>query len=84
MFTATPINQNARLKSFTAPFFAMFDLNLEQPIFGANYIKGKVRSDSNEPPFAFKLKFNKGAVSLVVVKSLCAIMCARTNLWIMS
>lgn len=63
VFTATPIKQNPRLQSFTAPFFAMFDLNLEQPIFGANYIKGKVRSDGDEAPFAFKLKFNKGTLA---------------------
>ena len=42
----------------------MFDLKLDQPVFGANCIKGKVRSEDhasgNSPPFAFKLKFNKG------------------------
>lgn len=39
----------------------MFDLKLEQPVFGANYIKGKVKSEvADGPPFAFKLKFNSG------------------------
>lgn len=38
----------------------MFDLNLEQPIFGANYIKGKVRGEQNSSNFLFKLKFNQG------------------------
>lgn len=40
----------------------MYDLDLQQPIFGANKIKGKVRSANamNDPPFHFKLKFNKG------------------------
>ena len=27
------------------PFHAMRDVELEQPVFGANYIKGKVRAD---------------------------------------
>lgn len=35
----------------------MFDLSLDQPIFGANAIKGKVRGD---PEFGFEMKFNKG------------------------
>ena len=35
----------------------MFDLTLEQPIFGANSIKGKVRGQS---VFSFELKFVKG------------------------
>lgn len=39
----------------------MFDLDLEQPVFGANKIKGKVRSEETSgPPFSFKLSFNKG------------------------
>lgn len=40
----------------------MYDLDLQQPVFGANKIKGKVRSANamNDPPFHFKLKFNKG------------------------
>lgn len=61
IFTSTPLKQNPNLKSFSAPFVAMFDLKLEQPVFGANYIKGKVRSEETEkPPFSYKLKFNKG------------------------
>jgi len=59
VFTATPINQNANLKSFTAPFFAMYDLDLGQPVFGANYIKGKVRGEDGSS-MSFKMKFNKG------------------------
>lgn len=39
----------------------MFDLKLEQPVFGANYIKGKVKNeDQSRPPLSFKLKFNSG------------------------
>lgn len=61
ILVAQPVKQNPNLISFSAPFFSLFDLSLEQPIFGANYIKGKVKnSDTNAPPYVFKLKFNKG------------------------
>lgn len=67
VFTAQPINQNRQLQSLAAPFYAMFDLGLEQPVFGSNYIRGKVRTNSNQNTspltqnqFTFKLKFNKG------------------------
>ncbi len=61
IFTSQPINQS--LKSFSAPFYAMFDLSLEQPVFGANYIKGKVRNESqpdSQNGIIFKLKFSSG------------------------
>ena len=35
--------QDDPMKSFSFPFVALKDVELEQPIFGANYIKGKVR-----------------------------------------
>jgi hypothetical protein len=41
----------------------MFDLSLEQPVFGANYIKGKVRNESqpdSQNGIIFKLKFSSG------------------------
>ena len=41
----------------------MFDLSLEQPVFGANFIKGKVRPESQpDSPqgITFKLKFSNG------------------------
>lgn len=41
----------------------MFDLSLEQPVFGANYIKGKVRPESqpdSQNGLTFKLKFSNG------------------------
>jgi len=34
------------LQSFSMPFFTMHGLELEQPVFGANYIKGKVRAEA--------------------------------------
>lgn len=64
VFVAQPLSQSQALLSFSAPFCALFDLSLEQPIFGANHIKGKVRSDvtntAGQPSYTFKLKFNKG------------------------
>ena len=33
-----------KMVSFSFPFVALKDVELEQPVFGANYIKGKVRS----------------------------------------
>ena len=35
------------LQSFSMPFYSMKEVELEQPIFGANYIKGKVISEQN-------------------------------------
>jgi hypothetical protein len=67
VFTAQPLNQSRWLQSLAAPFSALFDMSLEQPVFGANYIKGKLRTDSsanssptNQNVYQFKLKFNRG------------------------
>lgn len=61
-------NKDSRdfLQSFSFPFFTITSVELEQPIFGANYIKGKVKAQiggnwSGEA--VFKLKFmNGGAI----------------------
>lgn len=57
----TPYRQNSKVKSLCAPFCAITKCNVEQPIFGANYIEATVR-DENDPSasFSFKLKFSKG------------------------
>ncbi|CAG2105262.1 unnamed protein product [Medioppia subpectinata] len=63
VFTSQPIHKNPSLKSFSAPFYAMSDLSLEQPVFGANFIAGKVRPDSQpDAPngWVFKLRFSHG------------------------
>lgn len=39
VFTSQPITQNRNLISLAAPFYAMFDLGLDQPVFGANKIR---------------------------------------------
>ena len=33
------------MQSFSIPFFCMKQIELEQPVFGANYIKGKVLAE---------------------------------------
>ncbi|XP_075750008.1 uncharacterized protein LOC119183412 isoform X1 [Rhipicephalus microplus] len=58
-------NSNSKdfLQSFSFPFFTMSNLGLEQPIFGANYIKGTVKAEQNgnwTGKCTFKLKFMKG------------------------
>lgn len=58
-------NKNTKdfLQSFSFPFFTISQLELEQPIFGANYIKGKVKAEQNgnwTGQCVFKLKFMKG------------------------
>ncbi|XP_065298930.1 WW domain-binding protein 2-like [Dermacentor albipictus] len=56
-------NQLDFLKSFSFPFVNMSNLGLEQPIFGANYIRGKVRAEENgnwTGTCSFKLRFMKG------------------------
>ncbi|KAG9508732.1 WW domain-binding protein 2 [Fragariocoptes setiger] len=61
VFVATPMKPNIMVKSVSAPFFALSDINLEQPVFGANYISARVRDESDQSQsFTFKLKFSKG------------------------
>lgn len=51
------------MQSFSAPFIAMSDVELEQPVFGSNYIKGKVRAQPNGNYIGevkFKLYFKAG------------------------
>ncbi|KAF5293595.1 hypothetical protein FQA39_LY03080 [Lamprigera yunnana] len=51
------------MQSFSFPFVTLSDVELEQPVFGANYIKGKVRAQSNGNWIGeakFKLLFKHG------------------------
>ena len=55
-------NQNDLFQSFSMPFICMRDLDIEQPVFGANYIKGHVRAEQNgkwNGTAKFKIWFNK-------------------------
>lgn len=51
------------MQSFSFPFVTLNDVQLEQPVFGANYIKGKVRAQENgnwTGESKFKLIFKHG------------------------
>ncbi|XP_055625692.1 WW domain-binding protein 2 [Toxorhynchites rutilus septentrionalis] len=51
------------MQSFSFPFVTLHDVQLEQPVFGANYIKGKVRAQDNgnwSGEAKFKLVFKNG------------------------
>nr|CAD7257282.1 unnamed protein product [Timema shepardi] len=52
-----------KMQSFSFPFITLKDVELEQPVFGANYIKGKVRAQPNGNwvgEAKFKLMFKSG------------------------
>jgi len=56
-------NQKDNLLSFSMPFFTMKEVELEQPIFGANYIKGVVFAEEGGKwagHAKFKMCFNSG------------------------
>ncbi len=51
------------MQSFCIPFHCLRDVKLEQPIFGANYLKGDVLAQPGgnwEGDTTFKLTFNQG------------------------
>jgi hypothetical protein len=59
------VNKNANdlFQSFSMPFMHMRNLDIEQPVFGANFIKGEVRAEPQgrwEGQAKFKLWFNNG------------------------
>jgi len=56
-------NHKDRLLSFSIPFNALRDVKLEQPVFGANYLKGQVLAQPNgnwEGDAIFKMTFYAG------------------------
>lgn len=51
------------MRSFSMPFVCLSDVEVEQPIFGPNYIRGKVRAQANgnfTGEAKFKLSFKAG------------------------
>ncbi|XP_037557812.2 WW domain-binding protein 2-like, partial [Dermacentor silvarum] len=55
--------QSDFLRSFSFPFVNISNLSLEQPFFGANYIKGKVTAEANgnwTGKCTFNFRFNEG------------------------
>ncbi|KAF4522161.1 hypothetical protein B566_EDAN010421 [Ephemera danica] len=56
-------DQRDKMQSFSFPFVTISEVELEQPMFGANYIKGKVRAQTNGNwvgEAKFKLHFKNG------------------------
>lgn len=56
-------NPKDALQSFSSPFISMSDVELEQPVFGANFIKGKIRAQPNgnwTGETKFKIAFKSG------------------------
>ncbi|CAD5222144.1 unnamed protein product [Bursaphelenchus xylophilus] len=56
-------DDNNALKSLSMPFSCMTDINLEQPLFGANYISGKLTGQPGgnfEGQIGWRLTFPKG------------------------
>ncbi|XP_076656318.1 WW domain binding protein 2 isoform X1 [Halictus rubicundus] len=56
-------DQKEKMQSFSFPFITLSDVEVEQPMFGANYIKGKCRAQPNGNWIGeckFKLYFKSG------------------------
>ncbi|XP_058061005.1 WW domain-binding protein 2 [Anopheles bellator] len=56
-------HESEALRSFSMPFVSMREVEVEQPVFGANYIKGKVTAQQNgnwTGEAKFKLVFKHG------------------------
>ncbi|XP_033219114.1 WW domain-binding protein 2 isoform X4 [Belonocnema kinseyi] len=56
-------DQKEKMQSFSFPFVTLSEVELEQPMFGANYIKGKCRAQPNGNWIGeckFKLHFKSG------------------------
>lgn len=56
-------DQKDRMLSFAMPFHCLRSVKLEQPVFGANYLKGTVLAQPGgnwEGEVVFKLTFNRG------------------------
>lgn len=56
-------DQREKMQSFSFPFVTLSEVEVEQPMFGANYIKGKCRSQPNGNWLGqckFKLHFKSG------------------------
>lgn len=55
--------QDEPMQSFSFPFVCLTDVEIEQPVFGANYIRGKVRAQENGNfvgEAKFKMVFKSG------------------------
>uniref|UniRef100_A0A1L8DMT8 Vacuolar protein-sorting-associated protein 36 n=1 Tax=Nyssomyia neivai TaxID=330878 RepID=A0A1L8DMT8_9DIPT len=74
--------QSDPLQSFSFPFVTINDVEVEQPVFGANYIKGKVRAQENGNfvgEAKFKLLFKAGGAIDFAQAMLRAVQMARRH-----
>lgn len=56
-------DQKEKMQSFSFPFVTLSEVDVEQPIFGANFLGGKCRAQPNGNWIGeckFKLKFKSG------------------------
>lgn len=56
-------SQSDEMQSFSFPFVTLSEVEIEQPVFGANYVKGKVRAQPNGNwvgEAKFKMTFKHG------------------------
>ncbi|KAK2720066.1 hypothetical protein QYM36_004095 [Artemia franciscana] len=70
------------LKSMSIPFVTMKGVDLEQPVFGANYLKGKVKAQPNgnfEGEGKFKLFFKHGGAIELGQAMLAAVTMAKRH-----
>nr|CAG4635622.1 EOG090X0ADZ [Artemia franciscana] len=70
------------LKSMSIPFVTMKGVDLEQPVFGANYLKGKVKAQPNgnfEGEGKFKLFFKHGGAIELGQAMLAAVTMEKEN-----
>lgn len=75
-------NFKDEFKSFSAPFVSMNEVKLEQPTFGANYIKGMIAAQQNggfTGETRFKLSFKAGGAIDFGQAMLRAASMARSN-----
>lgn len=70
------------LQSFSFPFVALSNVNVEQPVFGSNYIRGTVQAQENgnwQGRASFKLNFKAGGAIDFAQTMLKAVQMARRN-----
>ncbi|XP_032664656.1 WW domain-binding protein 2 isoform X2 [Odontomachus brunneus] len=76
-------DQKEKMQSFSFPFVTLSEVDVEQPIFGANFLGGKCRAQPNGNWIGeckFKLKFKSGgAIEFATALQRAAIMAQRNG-----
>lgn len=82
IFNTKNLAKNEAFKSFSVPFLTLSDVKLEQPTFGANYIKGRISAQENGGfvgEVSFKVQFQSGGAIDFGQSLLQAAQMARNN-----